>query len=444
MDNNQKVAKFICETRLADIPQDAQEKTKLAFLDALGAAMSGTLVDVTKISNKFVHRCFPGDQATLVLGGGRSSVMGAAFANANAANAFDTDDDNPMVKGHMGAQLIPAAFAVAESQGSSGEELLISIATAYEVGFRAGRCWHENHDIWHGCGAWGAIQNAAACARLLGLSETQTAHALGIADYHAPMTPMLRDLAHPAMVKHSIGWAAATGVSAVELAALGYTGIPSIIGFEEYDHFVRDIGEVWHIGPVLGFKEIPGIAYGHLLIYALRQLREKHTIEPGEVESVVVDTFYDAWILPKHKPKTTEEAQFNVVWPLACELYFGKYNPLHQLEETLQNSDVGDLLERIEVKENPKFTELYKQIDNGDPRGSFVSAAKIMMKNGIAHTESCELKSFGHMLNAQQMADKFRDLTRLVMPDNKIDEIINTVMRLEKLSNTDDLTALIQ
>ena len=55
----------------------------------------------------------------------------------------------------------------------------------------------------------------------------------------------------------------------------------------------------WHIGPVLGFKEIPGIAYGHLLIYALRQLREKHTIEPGEVESVVVDTFYDAWIIAK-------------------------------------------------------------------------------------------------------------------------------------------------
>ena len=127
MDNNQKVAKFICETRLADIPLDAQEKTKLAFLDALGAAMSGTLVDVTKISNKFAHRCFPGDQATLVLGGGRSSVMGAAFAKSNAANAFDTDDDNSMVKGHMGAQLIPAAFAVAESQGSSGEELLISI-----------------------------------------------------------------------------------------------------------------------------------------------------------------------------------------------------------------------------------------------------------------------------------------------------------------------------
>jgi len=42
------------------------------------------------------------------------------------------------------------------------------------------------------------------------------------------------------------------------------------------------------------------------------------------------------------------------------------------------------------------------------------------------------------------MADKFRDLTRLVMPDDKIDEIINTVMRLEELSNTDDLTALIQ
>lgn len=443
MGNNQKVAKFICETRFADIPEDVRHKTKLAILDALGAALSGAMVGVTRISNEFAHRCLPGDQATLVMGGGRTSVIGAAFANANAANAFDTDDDNVMVKGHIGAQLVPAAFAVAENRRSSGKELLSAIAVAYEVGFRAGLCWHAHHDIWRGCGSWGAIPNAAACARLLELDETQTWHALGISDFHAPMVPMLRDLAHPAMVKHAMGWAAATGVSAAELAALGYTGVPSILGFEEFENYVGDIGELWHMVPVLGFKEIPGIAYGHLLIYALRKLRAQHSIEADKIESVIVDTFKTAWVLPKHKPETTEQAQFNVIWPLACELYFGEYSPIHQLEETLQDPAVGKMFDRIKIIDNPVYTDLYEKIDNGDTNGSFTSQVTIIMKDGSRFTESCELKSFGHDLDASQVADKFRNLVSLVMPAERTDAIIDIVMHIEDHANLDELVAII-
>ena len=98
MDTEQKVAAFVCRTQLSDIPADVLDKTKLAILDALGAALSGTLVDVTKISIEFARTCLPGEDATIILGGGKVSTIGAAFANGNAANGFDTDDDNIMVR----------------------------------------------------------------------------------------------------------------------------------------------------------------------------------------------------------------------------------------------------------------------------------------------------------------------------------------------------------
>ena len=53
----------------------------------------------------------------------------------------------------------------------------------------------------------------------MNLDLGQTKNALGIADYHAPNAPMMRDIANPAMVKHGIGWAALTGITAAELAA---------------------------------------------------------------------------------------------------------------------------------------------------------------------------------------------------------------------------------
>ena len=49
------------------------------------------------------------------LHGLRASMAGAAFANGNAANGLDLDDSARYAYGHAGAQIFPAALAVAEA-----------------------------------------------------------------------------------------------------------------------------------------------------------------------------------------------------------------------------------------------------------------------------------------------------------------------------------------
>ncbi len=95
------------------------------------------------------------------------------------------------------------------------------------------------HDYYRGDGAWGAVACAAAAAHLLGLDAAQVGHALGIAEYHAPNAPMMRDIADPTMVKHAIGWGAMTGVTSAQLAERGFTGIPSLLAGRRIPRLAR-------------------------------------------------------------------------------------------------------------------------------------------------------------------------------------------------------------
>ncbi len=84
---------------------------------------------------------------------------------------------------------------------------------------------------------------AAAAAKLLGLGSSETRHALGIAEYHAPMAPAMRGVASPAMVKAAIGWGSMGSVGAALLAQKGFTGVPSILGSEGHGELVATLGK---------------------------------------------------------------------------------------------------------------------------------------------------------------------------------------------------------
>ena len=157
------------------------------------------------------------------------SAPGAAFANAVAANALDVDDCGIYTWGHPGAQVVPAALAITDRGAHSGEDLLTALVVGYEIAFRAGRCLNSEliavasaERAFRGCGAWGAPACAAIAANVARLSASQTSNALGIAEYHSPDLPIMRDVASPAMIKHGVGVGALTGLMAADLAARGF------------------------------------------------------------------------------------------------------------------------------------------------------------------------------------------------------------------------------
>ena len=446
VDGNNIVADFIVGIGWHDLPPAVQRQARMALLDTLGAALAGTQTPISRITAGYAAETWPGDEATILLHGQRASAVGAAFANGYAANGIDIDDCGLYTKGHPGAQLFPTALAVAESRGLGGAAVLTGLIAGYEVAHRAARIWHATHEVYQACGSWGSVACAAVAAHLMGLSADETRQALGIAEYHAPNLPMMRDIDHPAMVKHGIGWGAMTGIVAAQLAARGFTGVPSLLGFDAYEEWVSDIGQNYIVVEGLARKGYACCAWVHAALTGAGQLMEAHGFAAEEISHVRVEMFHEAFCLGAKLPTTTEEAQFNVAWPLAALLVDGEVGPEQMLEHAFGNPRLRALAERIEVVETEELNELYRLATHADPRGKYASRVTIELRDGRVLDSGMvegEINYPQRCWDEPGLEHKFRWLAAHVLDGTRADAVVDMVWHLEDIPNVRELTQLL-
>jgi 2-methylcitrate dehydratase PrpD len=445
-DGNVLVTDFITSITWDQLPEEAQRMAHLALLDTLGTTLVGTLTPVSEIAATYAPRRWPGDEATILLRDCRASAVGAAFANGYAANGIDIDDCGIYTKGHPGVQIIPTALALAEARGLSGAEMLTGVVVGYEVALRAARIWHASHETYQACGSWGSVACAAIAAHLMGLSAEETHHALGIADYHAPNLPMMRDIDHPAMVKHGIGWGAMNGIVSAELAQEGFTGIPSLFGLEPYQDGVADIGEHYLIEEGIAWKRYACCAWDHAAILGADQLMEEHDIAAEDIAHIRVESFHEAMRLGVDLPQTTEEAQFNFAWPLAAYIIDGQIGPDQILPHAFEREDIRDLAERIEVVETEELNTLYRLATQGDPAGKYASKVIFELRTGNkveTGPVAGEINFPQHIWDDESLEEKFRWLTGRVLDEERIDRTLALVWQFDAVADVRELTALL-
>jgi 2-methylcitrate dehydratase PrpD len=449
MDSGDQVTQFICNTVWDSLPANVQRKAKLCLLDNLGALLSGTLTQVSRVSAAFASERMAGDEATILLHGKRASVAGAAFANGNAANGVDVDDGARYAYGHAGAQIFPTALALAEARGLSGAQLLAAMVVGYEVAHRVGRCWHASRAVYQACGSWGSVACAAVAAHLMGLTLAQTWHALGIAEYHAPNLPMMRDVEHPAMVKHGIGWGAMTGINAAELASYGFTGIPSLLAFDKYRDWVSDIGRDYLMvdGVAWKAKGYACCGWAHAAVEGAKRLAEAYHIKLDDIARIHVETFYESAQLGTRLPTTTEEAQFNLAWPVAAMLVDGEIGPQQTLELKLNDERIRALARRVEVQESEELNELRRLYEKGDPRGRFASRVTIVIKDGQEFNSGLVEGGLSFPQSGwdeRKMETKFRWLVSHVLDKGRTDELAGLAWQFDQVADVRALTNLLR
>jgi len=440
------IADFVTETSWNRIPADTQRIARMALLDSVGATLAGTQTPVSRIAADVAATCWSGDASTIFLHARRSSAAGAAFANAYAANAIDIDDCALYTKGHPGAQIVPTALALSEALTLSGSDLLTGIVVGYEVAHRAARIWHATHDVYQACGSWGSMACAAVASHLMELNAEQTRHALGVAEYHAPNLPMMRDIDHPAMVKHGVGWGAMNGILSAQLAERGFTGIPSLFDFQSHQDWVADIGDHYIMTDGLAWKRYACCAWVHAIIMAADQLMTAYDFTAGEIDHVVVETFHEALCLGTDLPTTTEEAQFNLAWPVAAFIVDGEVGPDQILTPVLARKEIRDLAQRISVVETEEMTRLYRLACQGNPEGKYVSRVTIRLRDGRALESDAvegEINYPQRTWDLDSLEDKFRWLTVRVLEPDHTDRVLETIHAAEHLSDVKDLTALL-
>lgn len=311
---------FIRELEWEDVPGEVAERVSLLLADFAAVCVAGRPAPASLLAADHAAAVYPGGDAVALLDGRRIGAVGAAWANGVLANALDLDDGHRLTKGHPGAVVIPAALAAAQLADAGPEELALAVLVGYEIAVRAGVALHGRDPSYHASGAWGSLGAAAATARLLGLDEGQIRHALGLAEYHAPIAPIMRSVAEPQMTKDACAWGAALGVESALLAARGFTSLRP----EYLEAADGDLGPSWRVSE-LYVKAYPCCRWTQGAIRAALEATGGRPLSADDVDGVTIRTFAAAEALARVVPTTTEEAQYSLVWPVATVLARGGF-----------------------------------------------------------------------------------------------------------------------
>ncbi|QBP41844.1 MmgE/PrpD family protein [Paenisporosarcina antarctica] len=429
------VSSYIVKEALVDKTPETIKAVKEALADHIACAIAGSEAKVSIIAKKYTKAQWGVGVSSVFLEKEKVTPAGAAFVNAVMANALDIDDGHRLTKGHPGAIVIPAILAAAEELKSTGEEFIIAVLIGYEVGIRAGIIAHRKRPEYHCTGSWGAIGAAAGVSRILGLSEQETEHALGIAEYHSTYSPMMRCIEHPSMLKDGIGWGCMTGLSSAYLAKLQFTGIPSLFSSNEGREYVQELGTVERIHQ-LYYKPHACCRWAQPAVECLKELVSQTDIKYEEIEKIIVYTFTESASLSHQAPTNTEEAQYNLLFPLASYLVFGEVGPKQILYE-LQNQNVLDVMGKIETRVNKKFDETFPTIAQ--------SQVEIHTKAGrVLYSSVLQARGdYDFPLIEAEKEEKFYSLTTPIIGEKRSRRLLECIRQLEKLDDIGELLSII-
>jgi 2-methylcitrate dehydratase PrpD len=142
-----QLASFVIKTDARDIPPKVLEGSRDALIDTIGCALAGSLDPISEIAVRWVRETGARGQATVLGQPLKTSPAEAAFANGIAGHALDFDDSLPTLRGHPSTTMGPAALAVAEATGASGQSVLAAFALGLEVANVVGRAVYMRHGI---------------------------------------------------------------------------------------------------------------------------------------------------------------------------------------------------------------------------------------------------------------------------------------------------------
>jgi 2-methylcitrate dehydratase PrpD len=430
MNGNLRAVDFALDTKWKNLPEAVRHQSKRALLDNLGVLIAGGITPASRIMQTFVEDQMgatgPQGACTVVSSGRKVSAAGAALANGTAANGLDMDDGYNPSKGHPGAALLPVLLASTElAVRVDGQRFLAALVVGYELAMRAAVIRHATYTTYHATGSWAAIGGAAAGGAILGLDRRQLRHAMGTAEYFAPIAPMMKGIDVVAMTKDSISWGAMAAMSSILLAGYGFTGVSPIFGDGPGPELAKGLGRDWLILD-LYHKPYACCYWVQAPIAGALALMKEHGLTPGQIRRIRVHAFQEAVRLSCDPPRDTEEAQYNMAYGLACAVLRGKLGPSEVTPPAIFDPQIIDFMKRIEALEDP-------EIQKGFPANR-QARVEITTGDGRCFDSGVVDAPWGPASGPPEdrdLLEKFRTVTGPVLGDARAGELQDMIWNLE-------------
>ncbi|MDR1204192.1 MAG: MmgE/PrpD family protein, partial [Peptococcaceae bacterium] len=362
-------------------------------------------------------------------------------------------DFNDCGGGAHNSDSIPGILAVAECEKASGRDLLTSVVVSYELGARVteatGKSWGESL----GAKGWtpdfrGGLNMPPSLGRLMKLSESQIANAIGICASHSlPLGILDTDNEENTMSKNlRFGFVSYSAVMACQLAARGFTGPERVVEGENGVGQVVLQGNI-NIDRMTDFsgwrilqtrhKYLPANISSIAHILATLSIVNAHDLKPEQIQSVRVraglkESRHTTWFGKKY-PRNAESADHSAFYANAVAIKEHAYGPESFDPDKFTDPVVLDLIEKITVEPDPSIPERGR---GGISEITTTDGRRFEKRIDIPH-------GFGDdPLTDAELESKFGKMAAKYMGDAQIHKIFDTVWNLEEVNNVEDLTSL--
>lgn len=421
-------------------------RARQVILDFIGTMLGGYQTRLGKLSADYAAKMLSGDEASIVGDNRKSTLEGAAWANAVMGKYLGMDDSH-RTAGHVAAELVPVVLAIGEKFHLSGQQIIKALAVGYDV-LNAIQppveIWQRERGLDQK-GQCGTLASAVTAAVALGLSEEKIAHALALSMDMASGTEQYVYDAGACDTKDLLaGYAARNGIYAAKLADFGFRGPPGALdGPYGYFHafgpgydpsFLNNLDS--NALARTGFKPHAGCRHVHSCVDATHELLKSGQPNLSDVISIEIDTYHEA-ITPdfrvNYAPETVGQAGFSL--PVTVSVILTRGSWFREDIETYDEPEQRRLRQLVKVGLDEAI-----QAEHPNKNGCEV---RISTKDGKRYKGRVEHAKGEpeNMLTDAEFEQKFRYLVGDLMPEEQITQLVNCVGRLEYL---DDINELVQ
>jgi len=430
-DVTRTLAAYVVTAKPDDVPAKVRGEACRTLLNWAGCAVGGSRHETIDNALRALTPFAGKPQASVLGRRERLDALHVALVNGMSSHVLDFDDTHLKTVIHPAGPVAPAILALAEMQPITGRAFLHALILGAEVECRIGNAVYPAHYDrgWHITGTTGVFGAAAACGRLLGLSEQQMRWALGLA---AAQPVGLREMFGTMTKSFHPGRASQNGLTAALLAKENFTsGDTAIEGKSgwahvlstscDYSQITKGLGEHYEI-LLNTYKPFACGVVLHPSIDGCLQLREAHTLTPDAIARI------DLWVHPlvleltgKKTPQTGLEGKFSVYFAAAVAIAAGAAGVKQFTDAWVRRPDVVALRDRVVATVDPSIGEAQARV-------------AITLKDGrrfeqfIAHA----VGSIEQPLSDRDLDAKVSDLCEDVLPRDQTARLIDCCRTIER------------
>ena len=447
----QELAEYVDSISYRDIPEKVVHETKKRIVDSLGCAIGAFNAEPVKISRKLAEHARGKKGGTLFGTRTKTPPDLAAFVNGIMVRYFDYNDTYLSKEPAHPSDNIGPCFSVADDWGVNGEELITSIALAFEIQCRLCDAADIRHRGWdHVC--YGLPSTALAAGKLMGLSVEKMTEAVNLA-LNSHITMRQVRAGELSMWKGcSFANAARNGVFSALLADEGMTG-PSPIFEGEMGFFKQVSGPFTLNTEEFGGKHgsfkiaetylkfFPAEIHSQTSIWAGLEAR-KEIDSMADIVSVEIASHEAGYTIlgrdpEKWNPTTKETADHSLPYIVAMALLKGKIDNSTYSEKNYRDPKTLEFLKKITVVEDKELSARYPE--------AVANRITVKLVSGKTITKQVDFHK-GHPKNPmsdQDVEEKFSRLTKNQLGKNQSKKILDAVWNLEKARDVGSVISLL-